>query len=240
MSTTRRPRPRTFEFEKEAGGKRIYYGSSYKKGYDIVLGCADVMEFLASVPSNSSSLVVTSPPYNIGKSYEKRMKFEDYLSWQRKVIKECIRTLKATGSICWETGNYVEKGEVHPLDVYFTGIFKEFGLISKKRVIWRIGHGLHARRRFSGRYETISWYTKGHKHTLNLDRNRVPRKVTPEAWQRVLDDWDEEIWDVPNVKANHPEKTIHPCQFPIELVERLILALTNENDVVLDPFAGVG
>lgn len=48
------------------------------------------------------------------------------------------------------------------------------------------------------------------------------------------------MWCVPNVKANHPEKTIHPCQFPIEVVERCVLALTNENDWVLDPFSGVG
>ena len=49
-----------------------------------------------------------------------------------------------------------------------------------------------------------------------------------------------EIWNIPNVKSNHPEKTIHPCQFPVELVERCVLALTNENDWVLDPYAGVG
>ena len=57
---------------------------------------------------------------------------------------------------------------------------------------------------------------------------------------RLLDDWETQIWDIPNVKANHPEKTIHPCQFPVELVERCVLALTNKNDIVYDPFAGVG
>jgi DNA modification methylase len=56
----------------------------------------------------------------------------------------------------------------------------------------------------------------------------------------VVQDWETALWNIPNVKANHPEKTIHPCQFPIELVERCILALTNEGDWVLDPFSGVG
>ena len=65
-------------------------------------------------------------------------------------------------------------------------------------------------------------------------------KNPSDVWDIVLQDWEEEIWDVPNVKANHPEKTEHPCQYPIELVERCVLALTNEQDWVFDPFAGVG
>jgi len=65
-------------------------------------------------------------------------------------------------------------------------------------------------------------------------------KNPSDIWDIVLNDWEEEIWDIPNVKANHPEKTSHPCQFPIELVERCVLALTNENDFVLDPFVGAG
>ena len=58
--------------------------------------------------------------------------------------------------------------------------------------------------------------------------------------QRLIDDWDCLIWDIPNVKSNHPEKEDHPCQFPVELAERCVLALTDENDIVYDPFAGVG
>ncbi|MHA1227585.1 MAG: DNA methyltransferase, partial [Candidatus Hodarchaeales archaeon] len=63
-------------------------------------------------------------------------------------------------------------------------------------------------------------------------------------WEKTLEmlkeDWINLVWDIPNVKANHPEKTIHPCQFPIELVERCILALTEKDDWVLDPYCGVG
>lgn len=59
-------------------------------------------------------------------------------------------------------------------------------------------------------------------------------------WEILTQDWEELVWDIPNVKSNHPEKTIHPCQFPIELVERCVLALTNEGDRVFDPYMGVG
>ena len=132
----------------------------------------------------------------------------------------------------------------------------------RNRIIWRFGHGLHASKRFSGRYEVILWFTKGDDYTFNLDDVRVPSKYPgkrhykgpnlgkpsgnplgknpTDLWEIVLRDWEEEVWDLPNVKANHPEKTLHPCQFPIELVERCILALTDEGDSVLDPYCGVG
>ncbi|MEM0195770.1 MAG: site-specific DNA-methyltransferase [Thermoplasmatales archaeon] len=238
-------------------------GSTYKEGFDVLLGISDSLEFLKSVPSNSVKLIVTSPPYNIGKVYEERVKLEDYLDYQRRVIKECVRILRDDGSIAWEVGNYVYNREIYPLDYFFYKIFKEDnGLKMRNRIIWKIEHGLHATLRFSGRYETISWYTKSDKYTFNLDSVRIPQKYPGktyfrgknhgkpsgnplgknpgDVWKVVLQDWEEEIWDIPNVKANHPEKTEHPAQFPIELVQRLILALTNEGDVVLDPFGGVG
>jgi len=238
-------------------------GNSYVAGKDLVLGLADSLDFLKTVPDESVKLVVTSPPYNIGKVYEERVKLEEYLDYQRKVAEECKRIITDDGSIAWEVGNYVYHGEIFPLDYFFYRIFKEeLGLKMRNRIIWRIGHGLHASRRFSGRYETISWFTKSDHYTFNLDAVRVPQKYpgktyyrgekhgrpsgnplgkNPEdVWDIVLQDWEEQIWDIPNVKSNHPEKTVHPAQFPIELVQRLILALTNENDVVLDPFGGVG
>jgi len=230
---------------------------------DIILAQTDVLDFLKTVPDNLATLVVTSPPYNIGKPYEQRVELEQYLNWQEKVLSECIRILKYNGSICWEIGNYIDSKEVYPLDFFFYRILKErLGLKLRNRIIWRFGHGLHASLRFSGRYETILWFTKGDDYIFNLDNVRIPQKYPgkrsykgpnqgklsgnplgknpSDIWDILIEDWESEIWNIPNVKSNHPEKTIHPCQFPIELVERLILALTNEGDYVLDPFMGVG
>ena len=235
---------------------------TYVKDYDVLLSVNDTLEFLKTVPKNEVKLVVTSPPYNIGKIYEQKQKFEDYLNWQKDVIAECKRILTDDGSICWEVGNYIEKGEVFPLDVYFYNIFKDLDMKMRNRIIWRFGHGLHASKRFSGRYETIVWFTKTDSYTFNLDAVRVPPKYPgkryykgkkkgqpschplgknpSDIWDIMIRDWNRDVWDIPNVKSNHPEKTIHPCQFPIELIERLVLALTNERDIVLDPFLGVG
>lgn len=205
---------------------------------------------------------MTSPPYNLGKAYENRTSIEEYLGTQAQTIAELYRVLKNEGSICWQVGNFVENGEVYPLDILYYDIFKKLGLALRNRIVWHFGHGLHASKRFSGRYETILWFTKSNDYTFNLDTVRVPSKYPgkrhykgpkkgqpsgnpkgkkpSDIWEFLVDEWNEAFWSIPNVKANHPEKTGHPCQFPVELVERCVLALTNENDWVFDPYAGVG
>ena len=249
----------------DLSGKKITYlvSNSYASDYDLLIGQNDSLEFLKTVPDKSIKLIVTSPPYNIGKVYEERVKLNEYLDYQGKVAKECARILMDDGSIAWEVGNYVYNREIFPLDYFFYRIFKEDNSLKmRNRIIWRIGHGLHASLRFSGRYETISWYTKTDDYTFNLDPVRIPQKYpgkthyrgknygkpsgnplgkNPEdVWDIVLQDWESEMWEIPNVKSNHPEYTGHPAQFPIELVQRLVLALSNEGDTVLDPFGGVG
>ena len=228
----------------------------------ITLHEGDAFSFARRLPSEIAELIITSPPYNIGKKYENRTSIQRYLATQEKTIDELVRVLAPQGSICWEVGNYVEKGEVFPLDVFYYDLFKKRGLQLRNRIIWHFGHGLHASLRFSGRYETLLWFTKSDKYTFNLDPVRVPAKYPgkrhfkgpnrgkpsgnplgknpSDIWEIVAQDWEHELWDIPNVKANHPEKTIHPCQFPVELVERCVLAFTHEGDRVLDPYCGVG
>lgn len=229
---------------------------------EIVLHCGETLKFLKTVPDNTFQLIITSPPYNLGKEYEKRIAIKKYLETQESVIDEMIRTLKDGGSLCWQVGNFVDEGEVFPLDIFYYDIFKKHNLKLRNRIIWHFEHGLHASKRLSGRYETILWFTKGDKYVFNLDDIRVPSKYPgkthfkgekrgqpsgnplgknpSDLWKTIRQDWEKEIWEIPNVKANHPEKTIHPCQFPIELVERCVLALTNKNDWVFDPYSGVG
>jgi DNA modification methylase len=217
---------------------------------------------LETIPSGSIDLVITSPPYNIGKEYETPVQLEEYLEKNTAICSDLVRVLSDSGSICWQVGNFVDKGEVVPLDIPYYNIFKKLGLQLRNRMVWTFNHGLHASRRFSGRYETILWFSRTQDYVFNLDPVRVPAKYPgklhykgekkgqpsgnplgknpSDIWRVVAQDWENEIWDIPNVKANHPEKTSHPCQYPVELVQRCILALTNENGVVLDPFGGVG
>ena len=215
-----------------------------------IIACEDNLRFMATQRGQSMKLIVTSPPYNIGKAYEKRSSLTDYLNNQSEVIAECVRVLHPTGSLCWQVGNHVDNGEVIPLDAMLYPLFKRHGLKLRNRIVWHFEHGLHCSKRFSGRYETINWFTKSDDYTFNLDPVRVPSKYPqkkhfkgPKAGQlsgNPLGKNPSDVWVFPNVKNNHVEKTIHPCQFPVELVERLVLSLTDKGDSVLDPYMGVG
>jgi adenine-specific DNA-methyltransferase len=216
----------------------------------VVLECEDNLSFMRSLPDASMKLIVTSPPYNIGKAYERRSPLEQYLQQQTAVIAECVRLLHPKGSICWQVGNHVSKGAIIPLDIPLYQVFSNHGLKLRNRIIWHFEHGLHCSKRLSGRYETINWFTKGDDYTFRLDPIRVPSKYPgkryfkgPKRGQFSCNPKGKnpgDVWVIPNVKNNHIEKTPHPCQFPVELVERLILALTDLGDNVLDPYVGVG
>jgi len=215
------------------------------------IAARDNKDFLTELPERSMKLIVTSPPYNIGKTYETRTSLEAYLAEQAQVLAACSRVLHDEGSIFWQVGNHITPdGEVVPLDIVLYPLFKQHGLILRNRIIWHFEHGLHCKKRFSGRHETILWFTKGSTYTFNLDDVRVPAKYPHkkhfkgpkigEISGNPLGGNPGDMWIIPNVKSNHCEKTEHPCQFPIELVERLVLAMTDEGDAVLDPYMGVG
>ena len=214
------------------------------------MACEDNLTFMRPIRSGSMQLIVTSPPYNIGKAYERRRSLESYVNQQAQVISECVRLLHPRGSLCWQVGNHVQEGEIFPLDMMLYPIFRDHGLRLRNRIVWHFEHGLHCSKRLSGRYETILWFTKSDDYVFNLDPIRIPSKYPgkkyfkgPKVGQlsgNPLGKNPGDVWIFPNVKNNHVEKTVHPCQYPVELVERLVLALTRPGDVVFDPYMGVG
>lgn len=236
---------------------------SYAPDGQAVITCDDSLAVLQELPDDFCKLVISSPPYNIGKEYEKVVGLEHYVQTQKPILEQLIRILSPEGSLVWQVGNFVDRGEIVPLDMVFYPLFKELGLRLRNRIVWHFDHGLHASHRFSGRYETLLWFTKTNDYCFNLDAVRVPSKYpgklhykgnrigqpsgnplgkNPSDYWKIIveEEWQKGIIDIPNVKSNHPEKTLHPCQFPVELVERFVLALTDPKDWVLDPFGGVG
>jgi len=222
----------------------------YSDTATIVLHSGDCMELLKQIPDGKAMLVVTSPPYNIGKPYEKPLLMPEYLEWQAAVIAECVRILNKDGSICWQIGNYINDREIFPLDMLLYDQFKKHGLKLKNRIIWHFRAGQHGFKKFSPRYETILWFTRGDNYTFNLDPVRVPRRwpantrktgpLKGQPYGSPLGKNPGDVWIMSKVGHGHPEKTEHPCQFPVGLVERLILSLTNPGDLVVDPFIGSG
>ena len=224
--------------------------ASVAPGQQFTIICDDALSFTKRLADEQMHLVVTSPPYNLGKSYESKISLDTYIANQQRVIAECARVLHSRGSICWQVGNYVDRGEIVPLDSILYPVFKDLGLKLRNRIVWHFGHGLHSSRRLSGRYETINWWTKSDDYTWNLDPIRVPSKYPNKRYFKGPNIGKlsgnpkgknpSDVWEFPNVKNNHPEKTVHPCQFPVELVERLVLSMTNPGDSVFDPYMGVG
>jgi len=222
----------------------------YHPENDVTLYPGDCLEFLPRIPNEAADLIVTSPPYNLGKEYERKLSIETHVAEQRRVVGECVRVLSPRGSICWQVGNYVRKGTIVPLDVILYPVFAEHGLVMRNRIVWHFAHGLHCARRFSRRYETIMWFTRSDEYVFHLDPVRVPQKYPgkkhfkgPKAGKYSGNPKGKnpgDVWIIPNVKSNHVEKTDHPCQFPVELIERLVLSMSDEGGLVVDPFMGVG
>lgn len=208
------------------------------------------MDLLRQLPDGCVDLVVSSPPYNLGKEYEAKRALGIYLEEQREVLRECARVLSEKGSIFWQVGAFADEGVLIPLDVRVFPILEGFGLIPRNRIAWARQHGVHARRKFSCRYETILWFTKSDSYPFNLDAIRVPQKYQDKkAWRGEKKGQltchpdgknPGDIWLFRNVKHNHEEQTTHPCQFPEDMVARIVLAVTDRGDLVLDPYMGSG
>lgn len=210
----------------------------------------DCLDLLKQLPDSSTDLAVSSPPYNIGKAYEKRQTLDRYLDEQRAVLAECSRVLKPTGALFWQVGAYVDQGRHVPLDVKVFPILESLGMVPRNRIVWVRTHGLHGKKRFSCRHETLLWFTKSDDYKFFLDPIRVPQKYPEKtSWRGVnkgeltsnpLGKNPGDVWAFRNVKHNHEEQTLHPCQFPEDMIERILLATTEPSDIVLDPYMGVG
>jgi adenine-specific DNA-methyltransferase len=232
--------------------------SEYRLGSALAkLQEGDAVQVLKNLTSNSVELIVTSPPYFIGKEYDTSESAADFTKEIRRVLPSMLRALKPGGSLCWQVGNHIQNGCLIPLDILIAGeAQRNRTLILRNRIIWTFGHGVHSATRFSGRHETILWYTKGSGHYFDLDAARIPQTYPGKrhykgprkgAWsgnplgKNPGDVWDiGDVWRIPNVKANHIEKTDHPCQFPTALVRRLIAALAPRGGLVVDPYVGSG
>ncbi|CAN5557781.1 site-specific DNA-methyltransferase [soil metagenome] len=211
----------------------------------------DAFQFLKELQPNSVDLLVSSPPYFMGKEYDTSLRVEDFVECHKRLLPLLFRALKPGGSLCWQVGHHVRNGVVTPLDALVYSVFgTEADLHLRNRIIWTFGHGAHAKTRFSGRHETVLWYSKGMKSYFDLDAVRVRQKYPGKRHYKgpKKGEWSgnpsgknpSDVWDIPNVKAGHIEKMDHPCQFPVALVQRLVRALCPPGGLVVDPFMGVG
>jgi adenine-specific DNA-methyltransferase len=216
---------------------------------NFVLFQGDCHDLLADLPEGSVSLIVSSPPYYMGKEYDRSTRHQDFEKEHQELAPLLTRALRPGGSLCWQTGMHATNGSIIPLDyLAYAAFSKDNALVLRNRIIWHFEHGVHARNRFSGRHETILWFTKGQDYMFDLDAVRVPQKYPGKRHYKGPNKGKisghpsgknpGDMWAIPNVKSKHKEKTAHPCQFPVALPQRLIRALTRPGDLVFDPYAG--
>jgi len=209
----------------------------------------DCMDLVSLLPDDSIDLTVTSPPYCMGKEYDKSTSLEDFIAAHQLILPEIARITRPGGSICWQVGYHVANHRSFPLDYAVFSILSKIPEVAlRNRIVWAYSHGLHGVSRFSGRHETVLWFTKGQDHFFNLDAVRVPQKYPgkrhykgPRKGQLSGNPKGKnpgDVWEIPNVKSNHVEKLKHPCQFPVALAERLVRALCPNQGVVFDPYMG--
>ncbi len=212
--------------------------------------CVDALEGLRSLPDNSVDLTVTSPPYNIGKEYEAALPLPDYLDWCAKWLGEIYRVTKSDGAL-WLNLGYLEvpgKGRAVPIS-YLLWDKSPFYLLQE--IVWHYGAGVASKKTFSPRNEKWLWFIKNPDgYTFNLDAVRDPDVKYPQQKKNgklkcnPLGKNPGDVWIIPKVTSGtnraSKERMPHPAQFPLAVIERIILACSNSGELVLDPFVGSG
>jgi adenine-specific DNA-methyltransferase len=225
-------------------------GEPYYKTDTVAIYNRDCVAALKLLPAGLVDLTVTSPPYNIGKEYETNMALTDYIAWCKQWLVEVARVSHSSGSF-WLNLGYVpvpDKGKAVPLPYMLWNICPMFLV---QEVVWHYGAGVAARNSLSPRNEKFLWYVNDQNdYTFNLDAIRDPNVKYPNQKKggvlrcNPLGKNPSDVWIVPKVTSGQgrasSERTAHPAQFPVAVIERIIKGCSNESELILDPFLGSG
>lgn len=225
-------------------------GSPAHEHTDVLIYNMDCLEAMRKLPADMVDIAVTSPPYNIGKSYENIIALKDYISWCSNWMSELHRISKDDGSF-WLNVGYLEvenKGLAVPIP-YLLWDKSDFYLIQE--IVWNYSAGVACKKRLSPRNEKILWYVKNQdNYKFNLDDIRDPNVKYPNQKKNgklkcnPLGKNPSDVWQISKVTSgknrSSKERTEHPAQFPLEMIDRIIKAGSNNRDLVIDPFMGSG
>jgi adenine-specific DNA-methyltransferase len=225
-------------------------GPPYYESSDVLLYQGDCIELMGRLSGSSIDLTVTSPPYNIGKEYERIQPLADYITWSSKWMGRVYELTAPRGSF-WLNVGYVpvpDSGKAVPL-AYMLWNQSPFYLIQE--VVWNYGAGVAARHSFSPRNEKLLWYVRNQEdYYFDLDSVRDPDVKYPNQKKNgklkcnQIGKNPSDVWQIAKVTSGtnraSKERTPHPAQFPSALVERVIKACSPKGGLVLDPFIGSG
>lgn len=225
-------------------------GKPYYETEGCLIYCGDCLSLMRKLPEKLIELTVTSPPYNIGKEYEKPLSLTDYVGWCESWIGEVHRVTSDNGSFWLNLGYVSIPGSAKAIPLpYLLWRVVPFFLIQE--VVWNYGAGVAGRSFYSPRNEKFLWYVKNEtSYTFNLDQVRDPNVKYPNQKKNgkikvnPLGKNPSDVWQFPKVTSgtnrSSKERTAHPAQFPSAVIERIIKASSNVGELVLDPFLGSG
>ncbi len=199
------------------------------------LRCGDAIDLLKTIKAESIDLIITDPPYNLGKDYGNNHDlkgFEEYILFTKNWLSEAKRILKPTGSI------YVFMG-VRFISYLYGILDRELHFLFNSWIVWHYTQGMGKTRGFSPRHDDILMFNKSENFVFNLDDVRVPQKFYRDR-NNMRGANPGDVWQFSHVHYSNPSRQAHPTQKPEGIIERIILASTNPGDVILDPFCGSG
>jgi adenine-specific DNA-methyltransferase len=225
-------------------------GQPYAEGDSYLIFNMDCLDGMRLLPEELIDLTVTSPPYNIGKEYEEPLPLGDYVEWCAKWCDEIYRLTKPNGAF-WLNLGYVSmphRAKAIPLPYLLWDKIKFFMM---QEVVWNYGAGVAGKRFLSPRNEKLLWYVKNQSsYTFNLDLIRDPDVKYPNQKKNgklrcnTIGKNPSDVWQIAKVTSgkdrSSQERMPHPAQYPLDLVDRVIIGFSNPGDVVLDPFMGSG
>jgi len=201
----------------------------------IDLRCGDAVDLLKEIESSSIDVVIADPPYNLGKNYGNNHDlkgFDEYLDFTKSWLSEAKRVLKPEGTI------YVFMG-VRFISYLYDIMDRDLGLFFNSWIVWHYTQGSGKTKGFSPRHDDILMFTKSNKFTFNLDNVRVPQKYY-RSRNNMRGANPGDVWKFSHVHYCNPNRQNHPTQKPEGIIERMVMASSNENGIVLDPFSGSG
>lgn len=218
------------------------------KSEKVYIDFGDTRNLIKKLDKESVDLVITSPPYNIGKKYGKyndNLSLEEWKDFINSITKEIYRILKPNGSFFLNLSPipYGNKKEILPLPFLGYEIMKNNNFYIRNMITWTFNNMQNCTNRLSGRYENILWGVKDmDNYAFNLDAIRIPyitqndKRLTGKG-RNPTDVW---YFDRVNNMTKKKYNLSHPTIYPIEMIERIIKMSSNEGDTVFDPFLGSG
>ena len=229
---------------------KTHLGEPAFEGERYLIYQGDCLDLLKRLPAGSVPLIVTSPPYNIGKEYETTIPLADYLDWCATWIRDLHRITAVAGALWLNLGYLPIEGRAKAIPISYL-LWDRIPFYLVQEIVWNYGAGVAGKKFFSPRNEKFLWYVKdARRYTFHLDDVRDPNVAYPHQRKngklkcnpRGKNPTD--VWHLPKVTSgknrSSKERMPHPAQFPRAVIDRIVRAASNLGEIVLDPFLGSG